>query len=48
MAERVWFIIDADRGMSVNIARAALAAGNAVVVTGRDTDTVTAALGSRR
>ena len=45
MTERVWFITGAGRGMGVDIAKAALAAGNAVVATGRNTDTVTAALG---
>jgi NAD(P)-dependent dehydrogenase (short-subunit alcohol dehydrogenase family) len=41
----VWFITGAGRGMGVNIARAALAAGNTVVATGRNTDTVTKAIG---
>lgn len=41
----VWFITGAGRGMGVDIAKAALAAGNSVVATGRNTDTVTAALG---
>src|SRR6476659_7410476 len=43
--KKVWFITGAGRGMGVNIARAALAAGNAVVATGRNTDTVTRAVG---
>jgi NAD(P)-dependent dehydrogenase (short-subunit alcohol dehydrogenase family) len=43
--KKVWFITGAGRGMGVDIARAALAAGNAVVATARNTDTVTAALG---
>jgi NAD(P)-dependent dehydrogenase (short-subunit alcohol dehydrogenase family) len=42
---KVWFITGAGRGMGVDIAKAALAAGNAVVATGRNTATVTAALG---
>ena len=42
---KVWFITGAGRGMGVDIAKAALATGNAVVATGRNTDTVTAALG---
>ena len=42
---KVWFITGAGRGMGVDIAKAALAAGNAVVATGRNPDTVTAALG---
>jgi NAD(P)-dependent dehydrogenase (short-subunit alcohol dehydrogenase family) len=43
--KKVWLITGAGRGMGVDIAKAALAAGNAVVATARDTDTVTAALG---
>src|SRR6266567_4632931 len=43
--KNVWFITGAGRGMGVHIARAALAAGNAVVATGRNTDTVTKAVG---
>lgn len=41
----VWFITGAGRGMGVDIARAALAAGHTVVATGRNTDKVLAALG---
>src|SRR5579872_6893885 len=44
-SKKVWFITGAGRGMGVSIAKAALAAGNAVVATGRNTDTVTKALG---
>ena len=43
--QKVWLITGAGRGMGADIARAALAAGYAVVATGRDTGTVTAALG---
>jgi len=43
--KKVWFITGAGRGMGVDLTRAALAAGNAVVATGRNTDTVTKALG---
>jgi NAD(P)-dependent dehydrogenase (short-subunit alcohol dehydrogenase family) len=43
--QKVWFITGAGRGMGTDIARAALAAGHAVVATARNTDTVTAALG---
>src|SRR5579864_3622031 len=43
--KKVWFITGAGRGMGVHIAKAALAAGNAVVATGRNTDTVTRATG---
>jgi NAD(P)-dependent dehydrogenase (short-subunit alcohol dehydrogenase family) len=42
---KVWFITGAGRGMGVDIAKAALAAGNAVVATGRDPDVVTEAVG---
>src|SRR5512133_844127 len=42
---KVWFITGAGRGMGVDIAKAALAAGNAVVATGRNTETVTKAVG---
>ena len=46
MADKtVWFITGAGRGMGVDIARAALAAGHAVVATGRDADAVTTAVG---
>jgi len=43
--KKVWFITGAGRGMGVDIAQAALAAGHAVVATARNTDTITAALG---
>ena len=43
--KKVWFITGAGRGMGVNIAKAALAAGNKVVATGRKTDTVAKAIG---
>ena len=42
---KVWLITGAGRGMGVDIAKAALAAGNAVVATGRNTAVVSAALG---
>jgi NAD(P)-dependent dehydrogenase (short-subunit alcohol dehydrogenase family) len=42
--KKVWFVTGAGRGMGVNIARAALAAGNAVVATGRNTDAVIKAI----
>jgi NAD(P)-dependent dehydrogenase (short-subunit alcohol dehydrogenase family) len=41
----VWFITGAGRGMGVDIAKAALAAGNAVVATGRNTGAVADAVG---
>jgi steroid delta-isomerase-like uncharacterized protein len=41
--KKVWLASGADRGMGVDIAKAALAAGHAVVATARNTDTVTAA-----
>jgi NAD(P)-dependent dehydrogenase (short-subunit alcohol dehydrogenase family) len=43
---KVWFITGAGRGMGVDIAKAALAAGNRVVATGRNTDKVAEALGT--
>ena len=43
--KKIWFITGAGRGMGVDIAKAALAAGHAVVATARNTDSVTAALG---
>lgn len=43
--EKVWLITGAGRGMGVEITKAALAAGFKVVATGRNTDTVTKALG---
>jgi len=44
-AKKVWFITGAGRGMGVDIAKAALAAGNAVVATGRNIDAVSKAVG---
>jgi NAD(P)-dependent dehydrogenase (short-subunit alcohol dehydrogenase family) len=41
----VWLVTGAGRGLGVDIARAALAAGNAVVATARDAGNVTKALG---
>ena len=35
-SKKVWFVTGAGRGMGVDIARAALAAGHAVVATARD------------
>lgn len=43
--KKVWFITGAGRGMGVDFAKAALAAGNAVVATGRNTDAVSTAVG---
>jgi NAD(P)-dependent dehydrogenase (short-subunit alcohol dehydrogenase family) len=43
--KQVWLVTGAGRGMGVDIAKAALAAGHAVVAAARNTDTVTAALG---
>src|SRR2546430_1345784 len=43
--KKVWFITGAGRGMGVDIAKAALAAGNAVVATGRNIDVVSKAVG---
>ncbi|TCN36718.1 NADP-dependent 3-hydroxy acid dehydrogenase YdfG [Kribbella orskensis] len=43
--KKVWFITGAGRGMGVDIAKAALAAGDAVVATGRNTERVSSAIG---
>lgn len=43
--KNVWFITGAGRGMGVDFAKAALAAGYQVVATGRNTDKVAKALG---
>jgi len=43
--KNVWFVTGAGRGMGTDIVRAALAAGNAVVATGRNTDAVAKAVG---
>jgi NAD(P)-dependent dehydrogenase (short-subunit alcohol dehydrogenase family) len=43
--KKVWFITGAGRGLGVDIARAALAAGHAVVATARNSESVTKALG---
>jgi len=42
---KVWFITGSGRGMGVDIAKAALAAGYTVVATGRNTDKVAQAVG---
>ena len=44
--KKVWFVTGAGRGMGVDIARAALVAGHAVVATGRDIEKVSAAVGA--
>ena len=44
--KRIWFITGAGRGMGVDIAKAALAAGHAVVATGRNPQRVSAAIGA--
>src|SRR3954454_15671992 len=43
--KKTWFITGAGRGLGVDIANAALAAGHNVVATGRNTDRVARALG---
>src|SRR4051812_15670882 len=43
--KKVWFITGAGRGLGVDIAKAALAAGHAVVATARNAESVTKALG---
>jgi NAD(P)-dependent dehydrogenase (short-subunit alcohol dehydrogenase family) len=44
--KKVWFITGAGRGLGVDIAREALAAGHAVVATGRDITRLSRALGT--
>src|SRR3954463_10945184 len=44
--KKVWFITGAGRGMGVDIARAALGAGHAVVAAGRDIARLSKALGT--
>jgi NAD(P)-dependent dehydrogenase (short-subunit alcohol dehydrogenase family) len=43
--KKVWFVTGASRRMGVEFVKAALAAGHAVVASGRDTDRVSKALG---
>src|SRR3989442_15641878 len=43
--KRIWFITGAGRGMGVDFAKAALAAGHTVVATGRDRNAVAKAVG---
>ena len=45
---KVWLITGAGRGLGVNIAKAALAAGDAVVATGRNPAKVLAAVGAHK
>jgi len=44
---KVWFITGAGRGLGVDIARSALAAGHSVVATGRDPEKVVDAIGAQ-
>jgi NAD(P)-dependent dehydrogenase (short-subunit alcohol dehydrogenase family) len=46
--KKVWFVTGAGRGMGVDIAKAALATGNAVVATGRRPEAVEQALGGAK
>src|SRR5580765_5100439 len=46
--KKVWFITGAGRGMGVDFTKAALAAGHAVVATGRDPKTVAKAVGASK
>ncbi len=46
MSKQVWLITGAGRGMGIDIAKAALAAGHAVVATGRDPERVAAVIGA--
>ena len=43
--KKIWFITGASRGMGVDFAKAALAAGHAVVASARDIGRVSKALG---
>src|SRR5882757_271770 len=43
--KKIWFITGASRGMGVDFAKAALAAGHAIVASGRDSGRVSKALG---
>ena len=43
---RTWFITGASRGLGVELAKAALAAGHNVIAAGRNTETVTKAIGA--
>jgi NAD(P)-dependent dehydrogenase (short-subunit alcohol dehydrogenase family) len=43
--KKTWFITGAGRGMGVNFAKAALAAGHGVVATGRNPNAVSEAVG---
>src|SRR6267143_4133442 len=45
MNKKIWFITGAGRGMGVDFVKAALAAGHAVVATGRDSNAVAKAVG---
>jgi NAD(P)-dependent dehydrogenase (short-subunit alcohol dehydrogenase family) len=44
---KIWFVPGAGGGLGVNIAKAALVAGNAVAATGRNSEQVSSALGTR-
>ena len=46
MSKKVWLITGAGRGMGVDFARAALAAGHSVVASGRDRERVSKVLGT--
>ncbi len=45
--KQIWLITGASRGMGVDFAKAALAAGHGAVATGRNTAAVTDAVGRR-
>jgi len=46
--KKVWLITGAGRGLGLDIARAALAAGHAVIATGRDPAKFASAIGPAR
>ena len=46
--QKIWFITGAGRGLGVDIAKAALAAGHAGVASGRDTGRISKTLGNSK
>ena len=46
MSKKVWFVTGAGRGLGIDIAQEALAAGHSVVATGRNPDVVLTAIGA--
>src|SRR5213594_4974390 len=46
--KKIWFITGASRGMGVDFAKAALAAGHAIVASGRNSDRLSKVLGQSK